>query len=85
MGQPRSGCPYRWRSCGSPVIVKLIKITIEKEKKMTSNIVKNFAAVTVAGTLLSFTVASTAVGVAVILHVTGVQAAHQSSAGSLQR
>ena len=52
---------------------------------MTSNIVKNFAAVTVAGTLLSFTIASTAVGVAVILHVVGVQAAHQSSAGSLQR
>jgi uncharacterized membrane protein len=72
-------------NCRVQLIVKFIKNTIEKEKKMTSNIVKNFAAVTVAGTLLSFTVASTAVGVAVVLHVAGVQAAHQSSASSVQR
>ena len=52
---------------------------------MTSNIVKNLAAATVAGTMLSFIVASTAVGVAVILNVTGVQAANQSSVSSVQR
>ena len=52
---------------------------------MTSNIVKNFAAVTVAGTLLSFIVASTAVGVAVIFNLTGNHAASQSSMTSLQR
>lgn len=52
---------------------------------MTSNIVKNFAAVTVAGTLLGFIVASSAVGVAVILNVTGVHAVSQSGVSSVQR
>lgn len=52
---------------------------------MTSNIAKNFAAVTVAGTLLSFIVASTAVGVAVILNVTGVSATTHSDVNSVQR
>jgi len=52
---------------------------------MTSNIVKNFAAVTVAGTLLGFIVASTAVGVAVIINITGVHAASQSDVSSVQR
>ena len=52
---------------------------------MTSNIVKNFAAVTVAGTLLSFMVASTAVGVAVLVKVAGVHAANQSGVNSLQQ
>jgi hypothetical protein len=52
---------------------------------MTSNIVKNLAAITVAGTLLSFIIASTAVGVAVILNVTGVQATTQGKVNSVQR
>ncbi|HEY9829070.1 MAG TPA: hypothetical protein V6D26_00730 [Stenomitos sp.] len=52
---------------------------------MTSNIVKNLAAITVAGTLLSFIIASTAVGVAVILNVTGVQATTRGDVNSGQR
>ncbi len=52
---------------------------------MTDNIVKNLAAATVAGTVLSFIVASTAVGVAVVLNLTGVHLANQSSISSVQR
>ena len=52
---------------------------------MTSNIVKNFAAVTVAGTLLSFIVASTAVGVAVIFNLSGNHAGSPSAMSSVQR
>jgi hypothetical protein len=64
----------------------IIKTAIDvKGEKMTSNIVKNFAAVTVAGTLLGFIVASTAVGVAVIINITGVHAASQSDVSSVQR
>jgi hypothetical protein len=65
---------------------QITKITIHFEgEQMTSNIAKNFAAVTVAGTLLSFIVASTAVGVAVILNVTGVHATTHSDVNSVQR
>jgi hypothetical protein len=52
---------------------------------MASNIVKNFAAVTVAGALLSFTVASAAVSYAVVAKVVfGHQVGH-TSASSWQK
>jgi hypothetical protein len=52
---------------------------------MTNSLVKNFAALTVAGTLLGFIVASTAVGVAVILNVTGVEITTQNNTTLMQR
>ena len=58
---------------------------ILKEKPMANSLFKNFAALTVAGTLLGFIVASTAVGVAVILNLTGVEVTSQNDTTLMQR
>ncbi len=52
---------------------------------MANSLFKNFAALTVAGTLLGFIVASTAVGVAVILNLTGVEVTSQNDTTLMQR
>jgi hypothetical protein len=51
---------------------------------MTTNIVKNFAAATVAGTVVSFVVASTVVSVAVVVHIASGQNAGQTKVSSVQ-
>lgn len=52
---------------------------------MTSNILKNFAAATVAGAFLSFAVAATAVSFAAVIHLTSGQHAGQTQVGSVQQ
>ncbi len=51
---------------------------------MTSNILKNFAAATVAGAFVSFAIASTVVSVAVVVHLTSGQNAGQTDMISVQ-
>ena len=53
-------------------------------RKMTSNILKNFAAATVAVALLSFVIASTTVGIAVVFHLTTGHS-HQTGVRLLHR
>lgn len=64
-------------------IIRILLLTMDN--KMTSNIVKNFAAVTVAGTLLSFVVATTTVSVAAIINVTMGHSASKTGVSFMQR
>lgn len=50
---------------------------------MTSNILKNLAAVTVAGAFISFSVASLALGFAVIVHFTSGKTTGQKTVTSI--
>lgn len=52
---------------------------------MTSNIVKNFAAATVAGAFLSFAIASAAVTFAVVFNATSGHSVDQTDVTSTQR
>lgn len=52
---------------------------------MTDNMMKNFATVTIAGAMLSFIVASTAVSVALVWNVAGVHNNNQSNVTSVQQ
>lgn len=51
---------------------------------MTSNILKNFAAATVAGAVFSFAIATTAVSFAAVVHLTSGQHAGQTKMISVQ-
>lgn len=50
---------------------------------MTNNILKNFAALTVAGVFISFSVASVALGFAVIFHFTSGKTTGQKTVTSI--